>query len=104
LREGVKLLGAGSEVLSTPFNIEVTRASMSAIEAIERAGGSVVTKHYNTLALRSLVHPEKFLVQPKVAHPPPRLMPYYLDYRNRGFLSPEIQLKQQLKKLGLPDR
>jgi len=28
-------------------------------------------------------------------------MPYYLDYANRGYLSPEIQLEKQLKKLDL---
>lgn len=102
--DGVKLLGVGGEALTTPLNIEVTRASMSAIEAVERVGGTVVTTYYNSLALRVLVQPERFIVIPKVARPPPRLMPYYLDYRNRGSLSPEIQLQRQLSKLGLPSR
>ena len=51
--------------------------------------------------MREHLHPEKFLVPLKHARPPPRLMPYYLDYNNRGYLSPEIQLERQLKKLQL---
>ena len=38
---------------------------------------------------------------PKHAKPPPRLMPYYLDFTNRGYLSPEIQLRKQRERLGL---
>mmetsp|Transcript_17090 Transcript_17090/g.20119 ORF Transcript_17090/g.20119 Transcript_17090/m.20119 type:complete len:245 (+) Transcript_17090:11-745(+) len=99
--DGVKLLGEGRESLTSPIEIEVSRASASAIEAIERVGGTVTTVHYNQLALRALIRPESFLVLPKIAKPPPKLMPYYLDYQNRGFLSPEMQLAKQLKKLGI---
>jgi large subunit ribosomal protein L15 len=38
-RDGVKLLGVGE--LTAKLSIEVTRASKSAIEAVEKAGGSV---------------------------------------------------------------
>lgn len=101
--QGVRLIGGGSDKLTVPIHIEVTRASKNAIEAIERVGGSVTSVYYNKLALRAHLHPEKFLALPKVAKPPPSLMPYYLDYNNRGFLSPEIQLRRQLKKLSLSD-
>ena len=40
-RDGVKLLGVGE--LTAGLSFEVTRASKSAIEAVERAGGSVTT-------------------------------------------------------------
>ncbi|GEP10831.1 50S ribosomal protein L15 [Methylobacterium gnaphalii] len=40
-RDGVKLLGVGE--LTTKLTFEVTRASKSAIEAVEKAGGSVTT-------------------------------------------------------------
>ena len=40
-RDGVKLLGNGE--LNAKLSFEVTRASKSAIEAIEKAGGSVTT-------------------------------------------------------------
>jgi large subunit ribosomal protein L15 len=67
----------------------------------QNAGGSVTAVHYNKLALRALIRPEAFIELPKQAKPPPKLMPFYLDYNNRGFLSPEIQLQKQLKKLGI---
>jgi len=67
----------------------------------QAAGGSVTSVYFNRLAMREHLHPEKFLVPLKHARPPPRLMPYYLDYNNRGYLSPEIQLERQLKKLQL---
>jgi len=41
MRHGVKLLGRNADWVHTPIHIEVSRASKSAIDAIERAGGSV---------------------------------------------------------------
>jgi large subunit ribosomal protein L15 len=52
-----------------PITIEVSRASQKAIEAIEKAGGKIVTRYYNELGLRSVVHPEKFAQTPKLAAP-----------------------------------
>ncbi|MCJ2088889.1 50S ribosomal protein L15 [Methylobacterium sp. E-005] len=40
-RDGVKLLGVGE--LTVKLSFEVTRASKSAVEAVEKAGGSVTT-------------------------------------------------------------
>jgi len=42
----------GREYFKTPIYVIVSRASKSAIEAIERNGGKVVCKFYNGLALR----------------------------------------------------
>jgi len=94
VKHGVKLLGKGKERLRTPFKIEISRASEGAIEAIEKIGGELTTVHYNRLALRALLKPEKFDVLPRRARPPPKLMQYYTDYDKRGYLSPEVQLKQ----------
>jgi hypothetical protein len=32
---------------------------------------------------------------PRRARPPPKLMPLYLDYDRRGYLSPEVQLRNR---------
>jgi hypothetical protein len=45
----------GAEFLRSPLHIEPTRASQSAIKAIEALGGSVKCTYYNPLALRDLV-------------------------------------------------
>ena len=50
--DGVKLLGNGAARLTTPIHIVTSRASKSAVRAVEAQGGSVFCKHYNPLALR----------------------------------------------------
>ena len=62
-------------------------------------GGTVTCVHFNKLALRALVKPYKFDLLPQRARPPPRLMDYYLDRTNAGYLSPEIQ-QRNLKLFG----
>ncbi|MCE4226850.1 50S ribosomal protein L15 [Methylobacterium sp. C25] len=52
-RDGVKLLGVGE--LKTKLSFEVTRASKSAIEAVEKAGGSVTTAFAAGVAHRATV-------------------------------------------------
>jgi len=121
VKHGIKLLGKGQYRLRSPIKIEVSRASDKAIAAIERAGGEITTVHYNRLALRALLKPEKFAggadgadsedeggssndsskpVVPRQAKPPPKLMPYYTSYDKRGYLSPEVQLKKIEERLG----
>ena len=56
--------------------------------------------HYNKLALRALLKPDKFDLIPKRARPPPRLMPYYTGYENRGYLSPEMQMRELKRDIG----
>lgn len=57
---GVKLLGDGAQVLSQPLKLVVSRASTTAIKAVEKAGGSITCKYYTPLTLRALVKPEKW--------------------------------------------
>merc|ERR1712159_78328 len=91
IKDGIKLLSGGKERLKTPFRIEISRASRGAIEATESVGGEVTTVHYNKLALRALLKPNRFLEKgrmiPKFARPPPRLLGYYTSWKNRGYLS-----------------
>jgi hypothetical protein len=44
-----------AEVLKSPIYITPSRASKSAISAVEKAGGSVVCRYYNDLALQDCV-------------------------------------------------
>ena len=102
IRHGVKLLGTGADEFKVPVDIEVTQASKSAIAAIEQCGGSIKTVYHNRLGLRVLLKPEKFDgVLPRRARPPPKLMPYYLNYENRGEFSAEVQLAEAEKKAAL---
>lgn len=96
VKHGVKLLAKGE--LTTPLKLKVSRASQTAIKAVEQAGGEISTVHYNRLALRALLKPHKFDIIPKFARPPPKFMPYYTNWKNRGYLSPQAQLREVLKK------
>lgn len=49
-----------ASVLSQPLHIVVSRASESAIRAVEKAGGSITCKFYTPLSLRALIKPEKW--------------------------------------------
>lgn len=81
VKDGVKLLGRGAKgFAASGLQLEVSRTSALARAAVEAAGGSVTTVHYNRLSLRALMKPEKFapfpgatLLLPKPARPPPRL-------------------------------
>ncbi|KAJ1787727.1 YmL10 [Coemansia sp. RSA 2399] len=91
-KEGVILLGRGAHALTTPITIEVTKASTQAIQRIEELGGKVVCVYHNKLALRALLHPEKFAVLPKSAQPTnTKLRRFYANPEKRGFLASEIK-------------
>lgn len=55
IRDGVKLLAAGADSLRQPVNIIVSRASASAIAAVEKAGGSVLTRFYTPFAIQRIL-------------------------------------------------
>ncbi|KAG1690544.1 hypothetical protein DVH05_028046 [Phytophthora capsici] len=96
VKHGIKLLGNGSQHLSSKLDIEVSQASESAIKAVEAAGGSITSVYYNRLGLRALLKPHKFETIPQLARPNPKKLKYYSNYEKRGYLSPEIQVKKAL--------
>ncbi|KAI1172964.1 hypothetical protein F4777DRAFT_590189 [Nemania sp. FL0916] len=55
IKDGIKLLGRGAGDLRQPIDIMVSRASAAAIDAVERAGGKIVTRYYTKQAIQRLV-------------------------------------------------
>ncbi|KAI6899579.1 ribosomal protein L15 [Hortaea werneckii] len=53
-KDGVKLLGRGKEELTTPIHLVVSRASAEAINAVEKAGGTVTTRYYTEFAVHKI--------------------------------------------------
>jgi large subunit ribosomal protein L15 len=51
IKDGVKLLANGASSLKQPIHIIVSRASQSAIAAVEALGGTVTTRFYTPLAI-----------------------------------------------------
>ncbi|KAF8727546.1 hypothetical protein AX14_007292 [Amanita brunnescens Koide BX004] len=87
VHDGVKILGNGAEYLKSPVFITPSRASKSAIEAIEKNGGKLVCVYHNPLALRDCVKGR----DDRLSAAPTRRQDiiWYSKYRNRGYLSPD---------------
>ncbi|ERF71691.1 hypothetical protein EPUS_05563 [Endocarpon pusillum Z07020] len=54
VKDGIKLLGRGANMLTTRINIVVSRASASAIAAVEALGGTVTTRYYTKYAIHRI--------------------------------------------------
>ena len=87
--DGVKILGDGASELKTPIYIVASRASKSAISAIEATGGKVVCKYYNDLALKDCIQGRT----DRISAAPTRRedIVWYSLHRHRGFLSRATQ-------------
>ena len=110
---GVKLLAKGKERFHSSVRLIVNRASEDAIKHAEKVGGQVQTMHYNRLSMRALIRPDRFMqlsspnnedkeqvgakyLLPKQARPPPKFQPYYTSWKNRGYLCPQVQMREWL--------
>jgi len=107
VKDGVKLLARNSEELKTPINIVVSRASAAAIEAIEKAGGTVTTRYYTESSLKrvkqGLSHPflslgskseDESWKEYSYRLPDPagrKDIEYYRDPAHRGYLSWQLK-------------
>ena len=80
----------------------MSAASKSAVEAVEKLGGVVISSYYNKLSLRALKRPQDFDVIPRRARPPRKLMAHYGSWEKRGYLSSEMQLLMQERGIKLP--
>lgn len=116
VKDGIKFLARGGKnTLRQPLDVVVSKASAGAIEAIEAAGGKIVTRYYTKLSMRRLltgesVHSEEPLpvgkehVESVVAKarkqgfryrlPDPTSredIEYYRDPAHRGYLSHQLK-------------
>jgi ribosomal protein L15 len=55
VKDGVKILARNGRALRQPIDVMVSRASAAAIAAIEREGGSIVTRYYTKDSIRRLL-------------------------------------------------
>jgi large subunit ribosomal protein L15 len=91
IKDGVKLLGDGADKFKTPIEITVSRASATAIEAIEKAGGKVTTRFFNKVGIKSITHPHLVEQPHRLAGASSRFdIEYYRDPAHRGYLSGDV--------------
>jgi len=104
VKDGVRLLGGGASWFQACIDIEVTRASQNAIQTIERNGGHVKAVYHDKVALRVLLNPERYKIDPpKRARPSHKNILWYSDPVNRGFLADPAkfeELREENVKLG----
>lgn len=99
VKDGVALLALGKRNYNVPLNIELSKASEAAIEAVENTGKTYTAVYHTRLGLRAHLHPETFLL--KRGHVPLQARPthkrdigYYSNPDKRGYLlkQPELLL------------
>jgi len=91
--DGVKLLGIGADWFQAKVDIEVSAASESAINAVERQGGNIKCVYFDKIGIRVHLQPERFAPPiPRPARPPNRLLKLFADPAKRGFLASEEEI------------
>ncbi|KAI1827395.1 ribosomal protein L18e/L15P [Xylaria intraflava] len=85
IKDGIKLLGRGAEVLKQPVDIMVSRASAGAISGVERAGGKIMTRYYTRASIRRLVQGKSVNTDLPLPVGPEHVEPVLEAVRKKGF-------------------
>ncbi|KAI0010215.1 ribosomal protein L15 [Xylariaceae sp. FL0662B] len=85
IKDGIKLLAKGADQLKQPINIIVSRASAAAIEAVEKAGGRIVTRYYTKQSIKRLVEGKSVNTDLPLPVGPEHVEPVLEQVRKRGF-------------------
>lgn len=115
IKDGIKILGRNPEALKQPLDIMVSRASASAIAAIEAKGGKIVTRYYTKASIKRLVQGKSISTDVPLPVGPEHVqgvlekvrkggffyrlpdptsrwdIEYYRDPAHRGYLSHQLQ-------------
>ncbi|XP_033738668.1 39S ribosomal protein L15, mitochondrial-like [Pecten maximus] len=94
---GVHLTEEGADMFAAQINIEVQWADELTIAAIEKNGGTITTRYFDTPSLMAVVSPKNFFMKgmpiPKCKVPPSDVFKYYTDAKNRGYLADPEKIK-----------
>lgn len=85
IKDGIKLLGRGGDTLKQPIDITVSRASSSAIDAVEKAGGKIMTRYYTKQSITRLVNNRSFHTDKPLPTGPEHVEPVLEEIRKKGF-------------------
>ncbi|KAK7966479.1 mitochondrial 54S ribosomal protein uL15m [Apiospora aurea] len=85
IKDGIKLLGRGADVLKQPIDIIVSRASASAIDAVEKAGGKIVTRYYTKQSIKRLVQGKSMNTDLPLPYGAEHVQPVLEQVRKTGF-------------------
>ncbi|KAI0799201.1 ribosomal protein L18e/L15P [Xylaria sp. FL0064] len=85
IKDGIKLLARGADTLKQPLDIMVSRASAAAIDAVEKAGGKIVTRYYTKQAIKRLVEGKSVNTALPLPTGPEHVGPVLEEVRKKGF-------------------
>ncbi|KAF3064461.1 54S ribosomal protein L10, mitochondrial [Daldinia childiae] len=85
IKDGIKLLARGADTLKQPIDIVVSRASAAAIDAVEKAGGKIMTRYYTKQAITRLVLGRSFHTDKPLPIGPEHVQPVLEEVRQKGF-------------------
>ncbi|KAK6949770.1 hypothetical protein Daesc_008091 [Daldinia eschscholtzii] len=85
IKDGIKLLARGADALKQPIDIVVSRASAAAIEAVEKAGGKIMTRYYTKKAIKRLVEGKSVHTVTPLPTGPDHAQPVLEELRQKGF-------------------
>ncbi|XP_074642424.1 large ribosomal subunit protein uL15m-like [Tubulanus polymorphus] len=101
---GFNLTDEGADIFSAKINIEVQWASEVSIAAIERCGGSIITRFYDLPSLVSKLDPERFFKRglpiPRCKLPTYDVAAFYLNPLNRGYLADPEKIREARLELA----
>lgn len=101
-KHGIKLLSMGSDLvarLPIPIRLEVTHASASAREAIEKAGGSVKFIYHSPRSIQYLKNPKNMKWVPAPSVPPPKKALRY-ELQTAGKDGFAIQMQARMARIS----
>ena len=73
VKDGIKLLARNVQDLHSAIHITVSRASSSAIAAVEACGGSVTTRYYTRPSIKRILRGQSHPTLSRLSQPPPQL-------------------------------
>ncbi|KAI9651812.1 MAG: YmL10 [Alyxoria varia] len=73
IKDGIKLLARNVQGLRSAIHITVSRASSSAIAAVEACGGSVTTRYYTRPSIKRILRGQSHPILSRLSQPPPQL-------------------------------
>lgn len=86
------------DVFKACINIEVQWACESVIAAIERNGGTIITRYFDKLCVEAMKDPQLFFSKglpiPRCKLPSENLLQYYSNPLNRGYLANPDHIQQ----------
>jgi len=101
---GINLTDEGADIFKARVNIEVQWTNEIGIAAIERNGGRIITRFYDSACVDAMSDPHRHFTKglpiPRCKLPPQDAIEYYSDANNRGYLADPAKIEEARQELA----